>query len=290
MSSFQYNPQSYISAQSPEFQQANLQDIIDYANLGMFIPFQVSSYLTATIAEKVNIDIYLELFGILRQGYQTGILSKNFLAQFLQTYNKLPFNRKAELNGEIYESLKQQASVLGLVLESIEDENEGMYGIDTILEQLPDKERLQMLYYMSTGEELTEELQTYLEQDLQESGASIDNLTSDQVAYLAQTATQRYTDRGAIVVNDSEVQIPNTNNPNSARANTPITRERLKEMMNSQTNVVDELRQKNTKAYSNIPGLNRPNMPVSKSQTLFKAESISPSTTNLANSDYNDYE
>ena len=82
MSSFQYNPQSYISAQSPEFQQANLQDIIDYANLGMFIPFQVSSYLTATIAEKVNIDIYLELFGILRQGYQTGILSKNFLAQF----------------------------------------------------------------------------------------------------------------------------------------------------------------------------------------------------------------
>lgn len=298
MPTFQYNPQSYISAKSPEFQQASREDIIDFANLGLFIPFQVTSYAEATIAEKVNIDIYLELFGILREGYQVELLTKEFLAEFMEIYNKLPFNRKAELNREIHEELKEHASVLGLAMYAIEDENEGLYGLDNILTQLPDKERLQMLYYIQTGEELTDELQAYLEQDLVGSDIVAGELSAEEVGYLARTATSRYTDKGAVVVNDADVQIPNTNNPSLLRSNVPITRERLKEMMNSQSTeqavpqatVVDELRQKNTKAYTNIPGLIRPNAPVVSATSAVPLPKVESTRATTSNIDYSDYQ
>ena len=298
MPTFQYNPQSYISAKSPEFQQASLEDIIDFASLGLFIPFQVTSYAEATMAEKVNIDIYLELFGILREAYQVELLTKEFLVEFMEIYNKLPFSRKAELNREIHDELKQQASTLGLVLYGIEDENAGLYSLDNILTQLPDKERLQMLYYMQTGEELTDELQAYLEQDLTGSDIVAGELSAEEVEYLARTATSRYADKGAVVVNDTDVQIPNTNNPSLLRNNVPITRERLKEMMNNQSTdqvvpqatVMDELRQKNTKAYTNIPGLIRPSTPVASAMSGVPLPKVESTRTTTNNIDYSDYQ
>lgn len=285
--------QKYARSQTPEMGNLDYQVLQDAYNLDMVIPdaLQVldSDAMDVATGKKLTLNLYYEYFELIYNAHNAGIAPVEFIKQNYEAFMQMTYSIKstyiAELR-EIFVKGFETMDIANAILIEKRAENE----LADALAQLPDKERLQMLYYMSTGEELTEELQTYLEQDLQESGTPIDNLTSDQVAYLAQTATRRYADRGAIIVNDSEVQIPNTNNPNSVRANTPITRERLKEMMNNQTNAVDELRQKNTKAYSNIPGLNRPNMPVSKSQTLFKAEPISPSTTNLANSDYNDYE
>ncbi len=289
MTTFQYNPQSYVSDQNSEFQKATIYDILDYARIGMFIPFQVNNYATATIAEKVNIDIYLELFSILRDGLNAGLLTEFFLINFVKDYNKLPFNQKAQTNNQVYQILKEKAEIKGVVLDLVGYDDEADT-IDNVLDELNDDEKLKALYYMATGEELTEELQNLLEGEIDITGTDITKMTPEQVAYLAQTATSRYLDKGAVVVEDVDVEISNTNNPNNVRSNTPITRERLKEMMNNQTNVVDELRQKNTKAYSNIPGLNRPIIPVQNIQTSPKVPLKSTSTTDLTSSDYSDYQ
>jgi hypothetical protein len=271
----------FARSESEEMKQADY-EILEYAyNLGMIIPnsLEVSKDDSGdiVISKKIIVNLYYEYFELMYNAFINSIIAQETLTENYQLFIQMSYSNKKQYLDELREIFFKAYEVNDST-NSILLEEQSANEMFNLLVNLPDSARLSALYYLQTGEELTPEIQSYLEQDLIESGNSIDSLTPEQVAYMAQTATLRYADKGAVVVNDTDVQIPNTNNPaiDTIRNNTPITRERLKEMMNNQTNAVDKLRQKNTKAYSNIPGLNRPSVPVAN--------------TPQNNQSYNDYQ